>query len=251
MCTDVILTATADGSTFAAHRGVLATFSSVFRHALSPELDCLTSSSGALSAASRRDKHVALPLPNKTGRELRLLTQWLYPIDSRQEKFSKDNIVACMDLAHEYDIALMLAACERWLLSELSHGRIVHLPSAPQPSKSPFDAAEIIAQLGNVEREFYASQGLISSSVASHGGSAVDHKASHRRRQAEAALTVQLLERAHTCGLRTFVATAIDHLGFVRSADLQELLRSPGAASLPSTVLHRMLEVRERAQRPR
>lgn len=252
LCTDVLLTAAIDGSTARAHRGVLATYSGVFRHALSPELDCISPSDGVPAAEIHRGEHAALPLPDKTGRELSLLMSFLYPSASRAEQFSKDTIVACMDLAHEYDMPLMLSSCERWLLCELTHGRVVHLPCAA-PMTPSLSTADMLDQLGIAENEFYASQGLLNSVAARVDSTdAAMRREAAQRRASEAALTVALLERAYVCGLRTFIATAIDHLAYVRSADVQELLRSPGADSLPAPVLHRLLEARERAaQRPR
>ena len=195
VCTDVVIIAKADGSTARAHRGVLATFSSVFRHALAPDLP-----GNALAGEAKKDErgHFQLPLPNKNRHHLDQLMAFLYPCDSRHEQFNSNNIVSYIDLAEEYDMPLMKAACERWLLKELQNDRVMHLTSR-QPSNT-------------------MPPGM-----------------SPRAR--EASLAVQLLERAHTCNLHTFLAEAIWYLVSVNNTDLIEMLETPEAATLPAPVL--------------
>ena len=192
--TDVVIIAGADGSTERAHRGVLATYSSVFRNALAPDLP-----GKALAGEAKHDEQglFQLPLPNKSRREVSLLLAFLYPCNSRDELFNNGNIVTSIDLAEEYDMPLMKAASERWLLNELHHGRVVNMKMQ-----------------------------------------------ANSMRESQAALAVQLLERAHTCNLHTFLAEAIDHLAYASKAEVLELLDAPGAATLPAPVLHELLKAR-------
>ena len=229
VCTDVVITATADGSTARAHRGVLATYSSVFRNALAPDLP------GSVSvgeASHDAHGHFRLPLPNKSRHELSLLMGYLYPCDSRHEQFSRENIVAFINLAVEYDMPLMKGAAERWLLNELQHGRVVHMTPLLLSDLSPTRISNDAVVRSLLE-----------------GGPLSAMCRIHDVRDYEATLTVQLLQRAHTCNLRTFLAKAIEHLTYASHEDLLQMLDAPGAEALPTAVLHRLLHAREQRAR--
>jgi hypothetical protein len=225
VCTDVVITATADGSTARAHRGVLATYSSVFRNALAFDLP-----GKELAGEAKHDEHghFRLPLPAKNRHHLSQLMAFLYPCDSRFEQFSNNNIVSYIDLAEEYDMPLMKGAAERWLLAELQHGRVVHMTSRLLSHiKPPRIGTD---DIGNT----LFQSGPLSTLVRIE-----------MQRPGEAALTVALLERAHTYNLRTFLAKAIDHLTYASLDDILELLAAPGADALPAPVLHKLLQARE------
>ncbi len=206
---DVTLLATADGARARVHRGVLATYSGVFRGALAPDVAC--------------DGDAVLPLPGKGAHELNLLVSFLYPSSSRSEQFTKSSIAAYLALAREWDIPLMCTAAERWLVSELTHGRVVHLPPAHIPASYGYAGVEPAA-------------------------SAARREAQRMRRAEEAALAVRLLDAAHAAGLHGFIHAAVDHLSYAPREDVAEVRRAPGADALPSAMLHRLLLARERTQ---
>jgi hypothetical protein len=133
---DVTLVATGDGAVAHAHRGVLATYSGVFRCALGPDV----------ASCCDADGEMRLPLPGKTQRELDLLLAWLYPhsndVHVMLNTFTRENCVSYVLMAQEWDIPLLSSAAERWLLAELVRGRILILSRAGAPHPLTFRRTE-------------------------------------------------------------------------------------------------------------
>ena len=100
--TDVSLEA-ADKSRVSAHRGVLAAHSSVFRDLI-----------------AQFPNETVLPLTSKTGDDLAMLVNALYPPSTgRWVKFTDGTIFRLLELAREYNMRAVMAEAEEWMIKNI------------------------------------------------------------------------------------------------------------------------------------